>query len=277
MSGGPGRLVPVLLYHAITDDPGRHVAPFAVPPATFAQHMDQVVAAGYRCVTFTELMRRRSAAPARAAQATDLGRIAVITFDDGYADFATAALPTLHARALPATLFVTTGWLVGGGPRCPGPGDPMLAWSQLPELLEGGVEIGAHSHSHPQLDTLGSAELRDELNRPKELLEGRLGRPVPSVAYPHGYNGPRVRRLAREAGHESGAAVRNRLHRPADDPFDVARLTVGRTTTPEELASWLAGVDRPGSVLPRALARAGWRAYRRGRAVTRRRPGSDYA
>ena len=86
----------------------------------------------------------------------------------------------------------------------------MLDWSQLPELAAQDVEIGAHSHSHPQLDTLRSAALRDEMVRPKELLENVLGHQVRSVAYPHGYNGPRVQRAARKAGYDSAAAVRNR-------------------------------------------------------------------
>ncbi|TYP87210.1 polysaccharide deacetylase [Blastococcus xanthinilyticus] len=261
--------MPVLLYHAVTDSPGRHVAPFSVSPAEFARQLDLVLDAGYRCVTAGELVRLRAE---RAAP----GRLAVITFDDGYADFATAALPALRARSLVSTLYVTTGWLAGGGAREPGPSDPMLAWSQLPELEAAGVELGAHSHSHPQLDTLGRAALDEELRRPKQLLEDALGHEVPGMAYPHGYSGPRVRRATRAAGYGSGAAVRNALHRPDDDPFAVSRLMLMRGTTTEQFGAWLAGVDgRSGSPLA-GWATVGWRAYRRGRALVRRRPGSAY-
>jgi peptidoglycan/xylan/chitin deacetylase (PgdA/CDA1 family) len=203
-------------------------------------------------------------------------RIAAITFDDGYADFAHAALPALQARSLVSTLYITTGWVEGGSQREPGPSDAMLSWSQLLELDAGGVEVGAHSHSHPQMDTLGTNALRDELRRPKELLEDALGHPVNSFAYPHGYNGPRVRRLTREVGYGSAAAVRNALHWTGEDAFAVSRLTLTRTTTDAELSAWLAGTDATVGPLRESLATKGWRAYRRGRALLQRAPGSDY-
>lgn len=266
----PAGVVPVLLYHAVTTTPGRHIAPFAVAPGEFARQLDVVAASGRPALTFGALMDGGS------ATSGGTGAPVVLTFDDGYADFAEHALPALTARALPATLFLTTGWLAGGGPREPGPGDPMLDWAQLPELVAAGVELGAHSHSHPQLDTAGAAALRDELVRPRERLEAALGRPVDLLAYPHGYHGPRVRRAARRSGYRAAAAVRNALHPAGEDPFAVSRLTVTATTTAADIARWLDGVGVPVAGRREALATRGWRAYRRSRAVVRRAPGSDY-
>jgi peptidoglycan/xylan/chitin deacetylase (PgdA/CDA1 family) len=152
----------------------------------------------------------------------------------------------------------------------------MLSWSQLPELLESGVELGAHSHSHPQMDTLTGAALREELGRPKDLLEEAIGQQVDHFAYPHGYNGPRVRRAARDTGYRAAAAVRNALHPPGEDPFAVARLTVTRTTTARDIARWLDGAGAPVAGPRESLRTRGWRAYRRGRAILRGAPGSDY-
>jgi peptidoglycan/xylan/chitin deacetylase (PgdA/CDA1 family) len=255
------------------------VAPFSVTPADFERQLDLLLEAGYRCVPFSELVRQRRfpvGAPGGSAP-SDGSRTAVVTFDDGYADFATAALPALRARGLAATMYVTTGWLEGSPHRSPGPADPMLSWAQLPELEAAGVEIGAHSHSHPQLDTLGATALRDELRRPKERLEDALGHVVPSVAYPHGYNGRRVRRAAAAAGYETGAAVRNALYRVDDDDFAVPRLMLMRSTSPAQFRSWLDGTDGTRGGSRESLATRGWRAYRRGRAIVRRAPGSAYA
>jgi peptidoglycan/xylan/chitin deacetylase (PgdA/CDA1 family) len=234
--------------------------------------LDCLVAADYRCVTFSQLMSERS-----SNSSTDNRKTAVITFDDGYADFATAALPALLERSLTCTLYVTTGWLEGGPTREPGPSDRMLSWSDMPDLVETGCEIGAHSHTHPQLDTLSAADLREELLRPKALLEDGLGREVPSLAYPHGYSSPRVRREARECGYQSGAAVRNRVSPPGEDLFRISRLTVTASTTSAEFSRWLEPAPTSQSARDHdSLRTAGWRAYRRSRAVLRGEPGSDY-
>lgn len=272
--------VPILLYHAVTDTPGSHIADFTVSPSDFERQLDVLVATEYRCITFSRLVDELSALKSHSSDAGDAGAdlrsTAVITFDDGYADFAENALPALRERSLESTMYVTTGWLEGRTPREPGPSDRMLDWAQLPELTAQGVEIGAHSHSHPQLDTLRSAALWDELARPKELLEDVLAQRVRSVAYPHGYHGPRVRRATRAAGYDSAAAVRDRLRPEGEDILRFSRLTVMSSTTPDELATWL----RPSAVraLPHreSLRTTAGRSYRRGRALLRGRPGSVY-
>jgi peptidoglycan/xylan/chitin deacetylase (PgdA/CDA1 family) len=277
MSQVNGSVVPILLYHAVSKDPGHHVAPFTVSPAEFERQMDVVRAAGRTSLSFGELMSAGPSVGTQAAGASgDAARRVVLTFDDGYADFADAALPALRARGLASTVFLTTGWLAGGASQEPGPSDRMLSWSQLQELSEDGVELGAHSHSHPHMDTLTAPALRDELIRSKALLEDALDREVDTFAYPHGYNGPRVRRATRDSGYRSAAAVRNALHRPGGDPYAVARLMVNRATTAQDVARWLAGTGAPVAGPGETLATRGWRLYRRGRAVARRTAGSDY-
>ncbi|MFW3172995.1 polysaccharide deacetylase family protein [Geodermatophilus sp. CPCC 206100] len=268
--------VPILLYHAVTDTPGTHIAPFTVSPKAFAQQLDVLVEAGYRCITFGELVAAETAGRPPAGEPGDDRKIAVITFDDGFADFATSALPALRERSLVSTLYVTTGWLEGGRDRRPGPSDRMLDFAQLPGLLAEGVELGGHSHSHPQMDTLDDAALRDELVRPKEILEDVLGQAVTTFAYPHGYNGPRVRRATRAAGYDNACGVRNALHCAGEDVFAFSRLTLESTTTVADLTRWLSEVEcRPAD--GESWATRGWRAYRRTRAVVSRRPGSVYA
>ena len=270
--------VPVLVYHAVTERPGRHIADFTVRPAEFRRHLAAVVGAGYRCLTFTDLMRLRASGAGQDATGAPPGvsRIAVLTFDDGYLDFFTDALPALQAHALPSTLYATTGWLEGGSGREPGPSDRMLSWSQLPELIDAGVEVGSHSHSHPHMDTMRSSAVEAELLRSKDLLEDALGRGVPSFAYPHGYHGRRVRRLTEQAGYESAAAVGNAVSGPQEHPFSVSRLMVTRRTTAADLEAWLLSADSAPPRYRESLRTKGWRAYRRGKALVHRRPCSDY-
>lgn len=266
-------LVPILLYHSISSDPIPLIRDFAVDLPTFREHLDLVVAHELEPLTVSAYLD----ASARGDTAL-LERAVVITFDDGFEDFASAALPALRERGLNATLYVTTGVLRGAAE--PAPGDEisphMLSWEQIGALgADAAVEIGGHSATHPQLDTLARARLRDEVGGCKRELEDALGEEVRTFAYPHGYSGPRVRRAAREAGYRGACGVKNALSDEADDSFSLARLMVYSDTSSEQVGAWL---ERRGAPPPprRESARTrGWRAYRHARALLTRRPGSD--
>jgi peptidoglycan/xylan/chitin deacetylase (PgdA/CDA1 family) len=265
--------VPVLLYHSISDRPPPFIAGFAVTPADFECHLDLAAERGCTPLTvsaFADVLRGRAPLPRRAL---------VMTFDDGVADFCAAALPALQARAVAATLYVPTGLLPGSPQRVhlASVGEALLDWSQLAEIDAAGVELGAHSHTHPHLDTLRTAAARDEIRRSKALLEDELGHEVRTFAYPNGYSSTRVRRLVAEAGFGSACAVKNAFSSPADDPLAIARLMLTSATTVDDVRAWLDGTGAPDAPRRDAPATRAWRAYRRGRALVRRRPGSDLA
>lgn len=265
-------LVPILIYHSISGDPMPLVRSLAVDERTFAEHLDMVASRGLTSLTVSEFL-----AAADRADTSVLERAVVITFDDGFADMASTALPALRERGLRATLFITTG-LLRDGPVAPvdaAIAQHMLAWPQLAEICAAEVEIGAHSHSHPHLDTLARGHARDEIVRSKSLLEDALAAPVSTFAYPHGYSSRRVRGLVREAGFRGACAVKNAFSSDDDDRFSLSRLMVQADTGQEEIGDWLdrrAAPPPPRREAPRTRA---WRRYRRARAVMTRRPGAD--
>jgi peptidoglycan/xylan/chitin deacetylase (PgdA/CDA1 family) len=264
-------LVPILLYHSISDAPPAVARDFTVDAATFGLHLDLVAQRGLEPLTVSDFVDA-----VRRGDTHRLARAVVITFDDGFRDFATAAVPALRERGLTATLYVTTGVLRGGPDPLADPAlaEHMLDWSELAELRAAGIEIGGHSHTHPQLDTLASRAARQEIAGCKALLERSLGEPVRSFAYPHGYSSGRVRRLVQEAGYESACGVKNTLSSAEDDRLALSRLMVRSSTGPDEIGRWL---DRLGAA-PRgreAVRTRAWRAYRRARALVTRRPGAD--
>jgi peptidoglycan/xylan/chitin deacetylase (PgdA/CDA1 family) len=219
------RAVPVLMYHAVSDHPAPAAAAHAVTPAAFADQLARLHAAGYTTLTAS------AAARLLAGQGTWPQRPVALTFDDGYADLHHTAWPLLQRYGFTATVFVTTGWLADAADRAGTPPlDRMLSWSQLGELAAAGVEVGAHSHSHPQLDQLPDRPLQLEVTRCKERLEERLGLPVTAFAYPYGYSSARVRRVIARAGYASAFAVANALARPGADPLALPRLTVSNRT-----------------------------------------------
>lgn len=255
--------VPILMYHAVAEDPPSATRRLSVAPDSMECQLAYLASRGFTGLTFADL------ADAFQTGASLPERPVVLTFDDGYADFAREAWPLLRRYGFPATVFVTTGWITDAGSAAGTPLDKMLSWAQVGELAAAGIEIGAHSHSHPQLDQLSDTALRRELDGSRALLEEAIGGRVRSMAYPFGYFSPQVRRAARAAGYHCAAAVRNLRATSSDDPFTLPRLTVRRNT---DEATFAAVVEGPDDRIFRRdrLLTAGWASVRLGRRTAKR-------
>ncbi len=261
--------IPVLMYHSVTEDPPDATRRLSVHPDQFGDQLALLRRNGFSTPSFGELaaaLQSGTALPERSV---------VLTFDDGYADFHRNALPRLEACGFTATVFVTTGWLDDAGDDAAGePLDRMLTWGQVRELAGAGIEIGAHSHSHAQLDQIPGDALREELRHSKELLESEVGQPVDSLAYPFGYSSSRVRAEVAASGYRYAAAVANTLGGPRSDPLALPRLTVRRSTGMDTFGRIVRGegVGRTFAA-DRALTR-GWAAVRRTRYAVNRLRGN---
>jgi peptidoglycan/xylan/chitin deacetylase (PgdA/CDA1 family)/glycosyltransferase involved in cell wall biosynthesis len=224
-AGGPldGRRVVVLCWHAITDlshDPV--LAAYGVPPAIFAEQLRTLRDAGWVAVSPDELHRflDGGAVPRRAF---------MVTFDDCTADLATQALPILAEARVPATAFVVTQrageWNRWddhlGVTRL-----PLADWPDLQAVNAGGVELGAHSRTHPMLPRIERDALASEVEGPaRDLADQGLPRPR-LFAYPHGEHDAQVREAVRAAGYESAFTVEPGAVRRGADRFALARVEV---------------------------------------------------
>jgi peptidoglycan/xylan/chitin deacetylase (PgdA/CDA1 family) len=215
-----------------------------------------------------------------------------ITFDDGYADNFTEALPVLRQHGLTATFFVATGYLDGGrmwndtvieairrlpegnldlatlglgghqmtrenrsriaqtllraikhrdptdrqrvadaiGQRVKAlPDDLMMTRDQVKQMAVAGMQIGAHTVSHPILTRLDGAQAKQELQQSKAELEALTGREVPLFAYPNGKRGhdfdERHAALARECGFRAAFTTEPGVSRHGMDLWQLPRFT----------------------------------------------------
>jgi peptidoglycan/xylan/chitin deacetylase (PgdA/CDA1 family) len=260
--------IPILLYHSVSRSPESWIAPYTVTPEMFARQLDAIVDRRLTPMTISALnaaVRGDRPLPERPV---------AITFDDGFSDF-TGAAAMLDDRGMPSTLYVTTGAMRGRSARPADMAIPpaaMLHWSDLIDLHHLGVEVGSHTHTHPQLDTLPPRTVADEVRRSKGLLEDVLGHPVPAFAYPHGFHSARTRRIVADAGHTSAAAVMDALSSDRDHAYSLARLTVKSDTTVAAFGAWLDGRGARIAPFPESLRTRAWRTYRRtcrGRATRR--------
>ncbi|MFD0530837.1 polysaccharide deacetylase family protein [Kitasatospora arboriphila] len=172
----------------------------------------------------------------------------MLTFDDGFADFYWTVAPILTERGLPATLYVTVGAIHPPGGEPTGsllPDSRMLNWRQVGTLDAVGVEIGGHSQTHAQLDTVYGQRRTDEIVGSKKRLEDAIGHPATAFAYPHGYSSPAVRRQVRAAGWTSATAVENKFSSATDDPMRICRLMVRSDTPDSVFDDWTASPRQP--------------------------------
>ena len=257
--------LPALMYHSVSAV-GGPLRDLAVPPERLAEQLTALTAAGYRLVGLTA-----------ALDLLDQGsteKLIAVTFDDGYRDFLTQAVPALTAAGAGATLYASVGHL---GEHADWLGDsasafgPMLTWEELLQVAAAGVEIGNHSLIHHPLDVLPPAQLREEIVRSHEQLEQRLQFKVRSFAYPHGYHGRRVRDVVQEAGYDNATEVGRRLHSPDERRFAVPRLQPTPDHTGADLVALVAGGGSQLVPQLKQLAQPGWRLVRK----TARRAGKN--
>jgi len=252
--------IPILLYHSVSDTPTGDFGPFTVSRAQFAAHLDRLLARGFATLTIGQLLagvRAHGPLPERTA---------VVTVDDGFADFQANAWPELQKRGINPTLYMTAG-VIGGRPSWLAPLRAeqlrMLNQRQLVALAAQGCEIGAHSMSHPQLDCLTSDQAAQEIRQCKEVLEHVLGQSVDSFAYPHGHYNREVRQMVVDAGYSSASAVKDALSHLDDDQFALARITVKSKFDETKIDQVLSGEAFPRAWRRERLRTRGWRQVRR--------------
>lgn len=291
--GGAGGRLSSLIFHRVLPEPDP-----LFPGEVDAKRFDTIcgwVRNWFNVLPLTDavLRLRDGTLPARAL---------AITFDDGYADNRSVALPILQRHGLTATFFIATGYLDGGrmwndtiieavrrtrkstidlsglggaglgefdlgsDPRkreaidkilrtvkyldpaervrysdrlaalagAQLPHDLMMTSSEVRELRLAGMQIGAHTVSHPILAVLSDDEARIEIFESRRVLEQITGEQVTVFAYPNGRPGEdyvaRDVLLARECGFAAAMSTAWGAANRASDPFQLPRFTPWSST-----------------------------------------------
>jgi peptidoglycan/xylan/chitin deacetylase (PgdA/CDA1 family) len=197
LAPGPHSInVPILTYHYIRVNPDRNDRlgfALSVTPSDFAAQMDWLAQSGYHPITTDDLY---------AYLAGDQGlpgKPVILTFDDGYADFYTTALPILRSHDFKAVSYVVSGFVGTWG---------YMTAAQVREADRSGIEIGSHTINHADLANLSAAAVWSQLTQSKSFLEQVLGHPVVSFCYPSGKYTSAVASAVAAAGYHDATTTR---------------------------------------------------------------------
>jgi peptidoglycan/xylan/chitin deacetylase (PgdA/CDA1 family) len=177
----------VLVYHSISSPVEPMEADADISPERFKRQL-RWLSRWRRVVPLDETLRVGASR-----------RLVAITFDDGYRDNLTVALPMLEKFQLPMTLFVAAGFLGREG---------YLSEDDLREISQHPlITIGAHGLWHRHFHRLTAADARFELVESRRLLAAITGTTVDLLAWPYGECNAELELLSAECGYRASWSV----------------------------------------------------------------------
>lgn len=259
----PGNDFGILTYHRVTD----RVSGFPTPtwnicPARLRKQLAGLLSRGFQPWALSDVLQ------AREAGVKLPGGVFVVTFDDGYENNYTDALPVLEELGVPATIFLATSFLDSTSPfpfddwRGRGQwGVPVSSWrpletAQCRKLLESGlIELGTHTHTHQRF--AGRIEaFHEDMQESVELLHDRFGVRRPTFAFPHGIHDQPMLDVARDLGIRCALTTVPGLIDISSDPLGWGRFSVESHDTAATLAGKLGGWYTPLTHKLRGFGRA---------------------
>lgn len=185
----------ILVYHTISSPVEPLPGDIDISPARFEQQL-QWLSRWRKVVRLYQTLR-----------GSTKSRMVAITFDDGFRDNLTVALPLLEKYNLPMTLFVTAGFIGLDG---------YLSRTELHEISRHPlVTVGAHGLNHLHFNKLSRKEATYELVESKRMLEEMTGKNVDLMAWPYGECTEELEQLSEAAGYRASWSVwkgNNRKH-----------------------------------------------------------------
>jgi glycosyltransferase involved in cell wall biosynthesis/peptidoglycan/xylan/chitin deacetylase (PgdA/CDA1 family) len=216
--------VPILMYHRIAeaDEGPASLRQYRVSPAQFEEQMRWLRRHGYHGITPAEWL------DAVENDRALTGRPVMLTFDDGYRDFATNAWPILGRFGIPATVAIVTDRIEGTADWDRGYGEPapLMSWAEVARVASEGAVIASHSASHPALTAVSGHELLREALRSRAAITRATGAEPEAVIYPYGIQDPTAREAFAMAGFTVGFGTRPGTATLMDDPMNLPRIDV---------------------------------------------------
>jgi peptidoglycan/xylan/chitin deacetylase (PgdA/CDA1 family) len=217
----------ILMYHRV--NPGRDISDMhiTVTPRAFREQMQWLASKQWKVIPLSEAFRQIN------NKSIENPKQAVITFDDGYEDNYTHALPVLKAFCFPATIFLASG-KIEVNPEFLNP-------DQISYMQGQKITFGGHTFSHPDLTGISTEKAWEEIYLSKQKLEKMLKSTVDTFAYPYGrFNAVHCHQL-KNAGYQTAVTVAPGGNGGNENRFMLKRTEIANQDTIFDFANKLKG------------------------------------
>jgi peptidoglycan/xylan/chitin deacetylase (PgdA/CDA1 family) len=219
--------VPILVYHQIVRPPPKG-SPFRslyVSPRAFNRQMWLLKAFGYIGLSMSELLPY--------LQGEKRGKVVGITFDDGYENVLTNAMPILQRYGFSSTCYAVSGMLGKtniwdahlGIPQV-----PLMDSDGLRKWTEGGQEVGSHTFGHLNLLSADDETCREEIAKGKSTLEAAMGTAAAHFCYPYGRYARPHATITADVGFQTATTTRRGRCIVTDSLFELPRVSIDHST-----------------------------------------------
>ena len=169
--------IPVLMYHSISNDNNK----ISVSVSNFKKQMRLMNSLGYKGYSLNKINLKTSK------------KKFIITFDDGYENIFTEAMPVLKEFDFSATCFIVNkkiGYFNDWDKKQKNfVKKKLMNKKQIKIWIKNGFEVGSHSMNHYNLNTLNNNQKKIQILKPKQFFKREYGVNIESFSYPFGsYN-----------------------------------------------------------------------------------------
>lgn len=220
--------IPILMYHQIDVPPSRGtmLRGLVVAPSSFAWQMRMLRLMGYQGLSMRDLE------PYLLGK--QQGKVVGITFDDGYQNNLTYALPALKANGFTATCYGVSSMV--GGTNAWDAGKvvqkPLMTRQDWLTWHGAGMDVGSHTQTHANLKELPDKQAWQQIVQSKAELEQVLNAEVRHFCYPYGWFLPQHEEMVRTAGYMTATSTRRGRAQSGDNLYALQRIMVARATHP---------------------------------------------
>ncbi|MDF2658117.1 MAG: polysaccharide deacetylase family protein [Paenibacillus sp.] len=202
--------IPVLNYHSIDVNPDNNAV---LDPKKLDEQMAHLANEGYKTLTlreFIDIWDGKREAPDKAV---------LLTFDDGYTDNYTNAMPILKKYDFRATIFVSVGMTGQDG--------YFADWDQIRAMRDAGWDIQPHGATHPYLNKLSAEEQELEIAESIKQLKEHTGVDTLAFCYPYGNRNATTLKLLEKHGVRFAFTIDQGRTEPSQSPLELKRIFIG--------------------------------------------------